>query len=65
MVEKVPDEMRPVELIELLFKHGVIGNVPERSGGSGKYRFAAYGEEEPLLDGYFDIHYPLRNRFSS
>ena len=65
VVEKVPDEMRPVELIELLFKHGVIGNVPERSGGSGKYRFAAYGEEEPLLDGYYDIHYPLRNRFSS
>ena len=60
---KVLSEKTLPELVDLLFKFGIIGNVRDREGRSGRARFVAYGEDEPDVFGKFAVHYPLRSMF--
>lgn len=60
---KLRDSKSPSEILDILFKFGVIGNVRDRRSNSGRNRFIAYGEDEPDIYGAFTIHYPLRSMF--
>ena len=61
-VRSILDEKTLPELIEVLFKFGVIGNVRGQHG-AGRARFMAYGDDEPDMHGEFTIHFPLRSVF--
>jgi len=60
---KLRDSKSPSEILDILFKFGVIGNVRDRKLNSGRSRFIGYGEDEPDIYGAFTIHYPLRSMF--
>lgn len=62
-VENLRERYKAPELINVLFKFGIIGNIQTDSKASGRARFSAYGEDEPDLAGSFVIHYPLRSVF--
>ena len=64
-VECVKKETKPAETLELLFRYGIIGNVPNPNTNRGRSRVISYGETEPEMDGYFSVHYPLRTKFDS
>lgn len=63
VVEKLAELYKTPELISLLFKFEIIGNISSNSKSSGRARFSAYGEDEPDLSGLFVVHYPLRSAF--
>lgn len=60
---KLRESKSPSEILDILFKFGIIGNVRDRKSNSGRSRFIAYGEDEPDIYGVFTIHYPLRSMF--
>lgn len=63
--ERVKNETKPAETLELLFRYGIVGNVPDPNTNRGRSRFISYGETEPEMDGLFSVHYPLRTKFDS
>lgn len=62
-VRVIKEKMSLPEIIETLYKFGIVGNVESGCGRTDIWRFAAFGDDEPDIQGRFNIHYPLRYKF--